>query len=316
MSLVESTCFFARLPACEVSYCFCYPEKPTNVFTDYYAVLGIDRDASSDAIKVAFKKLARQYHPDLYKGEDAHERMRILLEAYQTLYDVKARKQYDAHHAQYVQNRQGLRTSASVPRSANAEVSPSARRDRQRYYDFPNVHEGRSAHINLVNIAYTLSSGEAYTLLQRGMLRGIAAEAEEKGYYCQRCHHRWRSVYGQKGRPRNCPMCHALDWSEYLLLRCLHCCAVFASEQIRYEIGAYTYGKRGSLGGTDLCPPYELFPLCPYCGTARWCPAEEERVAELRRYVERRVALVRMVWIGVAMVVTVLVGVVAMGVLR
>ena len=62
-----------------------------DAFTDYYAVLGVDADASADKIKAAFKKLALQYHPDVYKGADAQERMRILLLAYPTYLAVKAR---------------------------------------------------------------------------------------------------------------------------------------------------------------------------------------------------------------------------------
>src|SRR2546428_1348471 len=73
-----------------------------------------------------------------------------------------------------------------------------------------------------------------------------------------------------------CPHCQARDWREYLLLRCQHCHAVFASEQIRYEIGSLQYGDGA------LCPPYELFPLCPYCGKAEWCPAEEVRLWNVR----------------------------------
>ena len=44
--------------------------------TDYYAVLGVDAHAPTEVIKKAFKHLALQYHPDIYKGEDAQERMR------------------------------------------------------------------------------------------------------------------------------------------------------------------------------------------------------------------------------------------------
>src|ERR1700680_865616 len=69
-------------------------------FTDYYAVLGVDVHASNDTIKSAFKKLALKYHPDVYKGEDAQERMRLILLAYQTLSDTDERRHYDKQHAQ------------------------------------------------------------------------------------------------------------------------------------------------------------------------------------------------------------------------
>ena len=58
-----------------------------NSFIDYYEVLGVDSHASASTIKAAFKKLALKYHPDVYKGSDAQERMRDLLIAYQTLSD-------------------------------------------------------------------------------------------------------------------------------------------------------------------------------------------------------------------------------------
>jgi len=70
-----------------------------NNFPDYYTLLGVTIDAPPSAIKAAFKKLALQYHPDVYKGEDAQERMRNLLLAYQTLSDSVTRKAYDARLA-------------------------------------------------------------------------------------------------------------------------------------------------------------------------------------------------------------------------
>src|SRR6266568_3088072 len=66
-----------------------------DISKDYYATLGIDTQASPEAIKAAFKKLALLYHPDVYKGDDAQERMRVLLQAYQTLIDPETRREYD-----------------------------------------------------------------------------------------------------------------------------------------------------------------------------------------------------------------------------
>ena len=102
----------------------------------------------------------------------------------------------------------------------------------------------------------------------------------------------------------------ALDWADYLLLRCTHCHAVFESEQLRYEVGAYNYGD-----GT-LCPPYELFPLCPYCGASGWCPAEDARVAVLRTKAARREAIARVAWIAITVVLIIVVTFVALNVLR
>ncbi|MFN4032532.1 MAG: molecular chaperone DnaJ [Fimbriimonadales bacterium] len=63
---------------------------------DYYEVLGVDRTASQEEIKAAFRKLARQYHPDVNKEDpDAEERFKLINEAYQVLSDPESRALYD-----------------------------------------------------------------------------------------------------------------------------------------------------------------------------------------------------------------------------
>ncbi len=62
---------------------------------DYYDVLGVSRDASAAQIKSAFRKLARQYHPDVNKAADAADKFTEATEAYEVLSDETKRKQYD-----------------------------------------------------------------------------------------------------------------------------------------------------------------------------------------------------------------------------
>src|SRR5436309_12136938 len=101
-------------------------------FNDYYRVLGVDERATSDSIRAAFKKLALQYHPDVYKGEDAQERMRILLLAYQTLSDPAERQAYDARRSEYVLGGSAPRRNVYTKKSGQqGDISPAARRDRQ-----------------------------------------------------------------------------------------------------------------------------------------------------------------------------------------
>ena len=62
---------------------------------DYYELLGVSRDASEDALKRAFRKLARQYHPDVNKSPDAEVRFKEIGEAYGVLSDPQKRRIYD-----------------------------------------------------------------------------------------------------------------------------------------------------------------------------------------------------------------------------
>src|SRR5918912_4112423 len=62
---------------------------------DYYKVLGVDRKASQDDIKKAYRKLARRYHPDTNKSAGAEERFKQISEAYDVLGDPEKRKRYD-----------------------------------------------------------------------------------------------------------------------------------------------------------------------------------------------------------------------------
>ncbi len=64
-------------------------------YTDYYEVLGVPRDADQDAIRRAYRKLAREYHPDLNSDSDAEERFKELGEAYEVLSDADKRERYD-----------------------------------------------------------------------------------------------------------------------------------------------------------------------------------------------------------------------------
>ena len=64
-------------------------------YTDYYEVLGVPRDADPDAIRRAYRKLARKYHPDLNADPEAEERFKELGEAYEVLSDVDKRARYD-----------------------------------------------------------------------------------------------------------------------------------------------------------------------------------------------------------------------------
>ena len=64
-------------------------------FKDYYSIMGLERDASQDEVKRAYRKLARKYHPDVSKEADAEARFKELGEAYAVLKDPEKRAAYD-----------------------------------------------------------------------------------------------------------------------------------------------------------------------------------------------------------------------------
>ncbi|RRO17664.1 J domain-containing protein [Saccharopolyspora rhizosphaerae] len=62
---------------------------------DYYEVLGVSRNASSDEVQQAYRRLARRYHPDINSDPEAEERFKEINEAYSVLSDPETRKRYD-----------------------------------------------------------------------------------------------------------------------------------------------------------------------------------------------------------------------------
>ena len=65
-------------------------------YKDYYEILGVSRDADASAIKSAYRKLARKYHPDVNKTKEAEEKFKDINEAYEVLSDKAKRQRYDS----------------------------------------------------------------------------------------------------------------------------------------------------------------------------------------------------------------------------
>jgi len=74
---------------------------------DYYTLLGISKNASSEKVRKAYRKAARKFHPDINKDPEAEDRFKEIAEAYEVLKDTEKRKLYDQYGSNYKEAQSG-----------------------------------------------------------------------------------------------------------------------------------------------------------------------------------------------------------------
>ncbi|MGE5329189.1 MAG: DnaJ C-terminal domain-containing protein [Deltaproteobacteria bacterium] len=120
-------------------------------YKNYYDILGVDKNASSDEIKKIYRKLAKQYHPDANPGnKQAEEKFKDINEAYEVLGDEEKRKKYDM-----LGNNMNFR---NFDPSQYKNYRTETRSDSSPFSDFFNVFFGKNA-INLDDIFSGLGFG-------------------------------------------------------------------------------------------------------------------------------------------------------------
>lgn len=94
---------------------------PPPLFRDFYSILGVSRTAPTADIKVAYRKLAKKYHPDANPGKDTTKEFQAINRAYELLFDVEKRKKYDVTLSAKERRRMGGNTAASGRRASTVD---------------------------------------------------------------------------------------------------------------------------------------------------------------------------------------------------
>ena len=114
---------------------------------DYYKVLGVNKNASEDDLKSAYKQLVKKYHPDISKEPNAEEKLKEVTEAYSVLSDKTKRQQYDMFGADGPQG-SGFSSQGFSSQGFNFDFSDAFSHfdfsDDDFFSNFRNMHRGRS----------------------------------------------------------------------------------------------------------------------------------------------------------------------------
>ena len=94
---------------------------------DYYQILALERDADTAAFWSAWRRLAREHHPDVAKGEEAARRFVQIQEAYEVLSDAKRRRRYDEWLDRLARTRRRGPRAPAAPRPRSTAPSVRAR---------------------------------------------------------------------------------------------------------------------------------------------------------------------------------------------
>jgi len=146
-------------------------------FKDYYEILGVSPDADAKTIKQTYRKLARQYHPDVNPGnKEAEEKLKFINKSYQSLSNPQQRKKYDELRAQY----QRWQQSGRQPRDFNwqnwtAQPGQSANVQYETVDDLEDLFGNDSPFSDFFTSIFGQTRGQARS---RGPRKGQDVEAE------------------------------------------------------------------------------------------------------------------------------------------
>jgi curved DNA-binding protein len=141
-------------------------------FRDYYALLGVNKNASADDIKKAYRRLARKYHPDLNPGDKTAEaKFKEITEANEVLSDVDKRIQYDKFGQYWKQSEQPKPNTRSTPGTTPGNNSPGGFNevDFGQYNNFDDFVNELLGRFNNPNPTGTKTTGTKTTATKGGV---------------------------------------------------------------------------------------------------------------------------------------------------
>ncbi len=116
------------------------PSHKKEPFMDYYKILGVPRDADEEQIKRAYRKKAKQYHPDLNPGNaEAEAKFKDIVEAYEVLGNAEKRREYDARQERTAGF--GKKTAQKKPEEKSRAAAPRMNFNKKNPLDVTDMFE-------------------------------------------------------------------------------------------------------------------------------------------------------------------------------
>ncbi|MCH5308469.1 MAG: molecular chaperone DnaJ [Prevotella sp.] len=194
---------------------------------DYYEVLGVQKNASEDEIKKAYRKIAIKYHPDRNPGDkEAEEKFKEAAEAYNVLHDPKSRQQYDRFGFEGLHGSGGFDDIFRGGASMNMDDIFSMFGDIFGGHGFggfggqrrPQQHRGSDLRLKVKMTLEEINTGVTKKFkLKKDVpcthCGGSGAEAGSRREECPTCHgsgvitHTTQSIFGMMQQQSVCPVC-------------------------------------------------------------------------------------------------------------
>ena len=165
----------------------------------YYEILGVDKDASAEAIKKAYRKQAMKYHPDRNQGDaEAEEKFKEAAEAYEVLSDLQKRQIYDAY------GKEGLKSSGYSGPSSNDDIFSHINDLFGDLFGFGGGGRGRrrdpNAPVQGEDLRYDIRI--SFMEAVHGLSRQVEISKRETCWTCE------GSGARPGHKPQTCPTCH------------------------------------------------------------------------------------------------------------